>query len=105
VAAAFADWGLPTAEAIRQARRALDEAGARDVVLIGSGGLRNGVDALKACCLGADLAAVARGLLPAAAQGPDVATEAVGILCEQLRVGAWAAGAGSSTDLGPALLA
>jgi len=105
VAAAFADWGLPTAEAIRQARRALDEAGARDVVLIGSGGLRNGVDALKACCLGADLAAVARGLLPAAAQGPDVATEAVGILCEQLRVGAWAAGAGSITDLGPALLA
>jgi hypothetical protein len=28
----------------------------------------------------------------------------VGILCEQLRVAAWAAGAGGVADLGPALL-
>ncbi|CAN5601561.1 type 2 isopentenyl-diphosphate Delta-isomerase [soil metagenome] len=104
VATAFADWGLPTADAVREARQALDDVDARDVVLIGSGGLRHGVDALKVCCLGADLAAVARGLLSAAAQGPEAATEAVGILCEQLRVAAWAAGAGSIADLGPALL-
>ncbi|MDQ3537599.1 MAG: type 2 isopentenyl-diphosphate Delta-isomerase [Actinomycetota bacterium] len=105
VAAAFADWGMPTAEAVLQARRALDDVGAPNVVLIGSGGLRHGVDALKVCCLGADLAGVARGLLAAAAQGPQAATEAVGILCEQMRVAAWAAGARNVAGLGSALLA
>ncbi len=49
VALAFADWGLPTATAVRDARAALDTAGAAAVVLIGSGGLRHGVDALKVC--------------------------------------------------------
>ncbi len=105
VAAAFADWGLPTADAIRGARAALDSAGADDVVLVGSGGLRHGVDALKALCLGADVAGVARGLLAAGAAGADAATAAVGVLCEQLRVAAWAAGAGGVGDLGPELLA
>ena len=98
VAEAFADWGLPTCDAIRQARQVLEGA-TRDVVLVGSGGLRHGVDALKALCLGADLAGVARGILSAAAEGPEAAVEAVGILCDQLRIGAWAAGATSASDL------
>jgi isopentenyl-diphosphate delta-isomerase len=104
VAAAFADWGLPTAEAVRGARAALDAGGDTGVVLIGSGGLRDGVDALKVLCLGADVAGVARGLLPAAAAGTGAAIEAVGVLCEQLRVGAWAAGAGTVGELTPGLL-
>jgi isopentenyl-diphosphate Delta-isomerase len=103
VAAAFADWGLPTATAVRQARAALDAAGA-DVVLIGSGGLRHGVDAVKVLCLGADLAAVGRGLLRAGAEGPEAAVEAVGVLTEQLHTAAWAAGAATPADLSPALL-
>lgn len=103
VAAAFADWGWPTAECVVAARSVIDAAGAR-TTLIGSGGLRHGVDALKVLCLGADLAAVARGLLAAAAEGPRTAVRAVGALCRQLRVGAWAAGARSAADLGPHLL-
>lgn len=105
VAAAFTDWGLPTADAVRDARAALDAAAAADVVLFGSGGLRHGVDAMKVLCLGADVAGVARGVLGAAAQGPQAAVEAVGVLVEQLRIAAWSAGAGSADDLGPALLA
>jgi isopentenyl-diphosphate delta-isomerase len=103
VAEAFVDWGLPTVDAIGAARRAIERAAA-DVVLVGSGGLRHGVDALKVLCLGADVAGVARGVLAAAAQGPDAAVEAVGVLVDQLRIGAWAAGAASAGDLGPALL-
>ncbi|MGH8901249.1 MAG: type 2 isopentenyl-diphosphate Delta-isomerase [Egibacteraceae bacterium] len=103
IARAFADWGLPTAECVRQARGVLDAAGS-PAVLIGSGGVRHGVDALKVLCLGADLAGIARGLLAAGSQGPEAATHAVGVLCDQLRIGAWAAGAGSAADLGPALL-
>ncbi len=104
VAAAFVDWGWPTADAVRAARMRLDEAGRPDVVLIGSGGLDDGVDALKVLCLGADLAGLARGLLAAGARGPDAATDAVGVLCTQLRVAAWAAGAGGVVDLGRDLL-
>lgn len=103
VAQAFADWGLPTAECVRQARAVLDAAGS-PAVLVGSGGVRHGVDALKVLCLGADVAGIARGLLAAGSQGPQAATRAVGVLCDQLRVGAWAAGAGRACDLGLALL-
>ena len=99
VAAAFADWGLPTAEAVRGARRVLDERDRGDVTLIGSGGLRHGVDALKVLCLGADLAGVARGLLAAGAEGPAAAVAAVGVIAEQLRIAAWAAGATELADL------
>lgn len=104
LAEAFADWGLPTADALRDARVALDDAGASAVVLIASGGLRHGIDALKALCCGADLAGLARGVLAAAASGPAAASEAVGVLVDQLRIGMWAAGAASPADLGPHLL-
>ena len=104
VAAAFADWGLPTVDAITGARGAIDAAGPSDVVLIGSGGLRHGVDAMKALCLGADLAGVARGLLRAGADGPEAAVEAVGVLSEQLRIAAWAAGVTTPQELQPHLL-
>ena len=103
VAAAFSDWGWPTAVCVRQARAVLDRS-ARSALLVGSGGIRHGVDALKVLCLGADLAGIARGLLPAAAKGPEAAVEQVGVLVEQLRVGAWAAGATRSDDLQPQLL-
>lgn len=104
VAAAFADWGLPTRDAVAGARAALDQAGATEVVLIGSGGLRHGVDALKVLCLGADLAGVARGLLPAAAEGAENATSAVGVLVSQLTTATWAAGATTVADLDTSLL-
>lgn len=103
VAEAFADWGWPTVESVRAGRTAIDTAGT-PTVLIGSGGLRHGVDALKVLCLGADLAGFARALLPGAAAGPDAATEAVGVLVDQLRISAWASGAATADDLGPDLL-
>lgn len=103
LAAAFADWGWPTAVAVERARRELDRV-ASSALLIGSGGLRDGLDALKVLCLGADLAGLARGLLAAGAAGPEAAVQAVGVLVEQLRVAAWAAGAGAVDELGTELL-
>jgi isopentenyl-diphosphate Delta-isomerase len=103
LAAAFADWGVPTAQAVLEARAALDAAGSR-ALLIGSGGLVDGVDALKVLCLGADVAGVARGLLAAGAAGPSAAVAAVGTVVDQLRVATWAAGAGGADDLGRHLL-
>lgn len=103
IAAAFGDWGWPTAACVRQARAVIDRSG-RSALLVGSGGVRHGVDALKVLCLGADLAGLARGLLAAAAEGPEAAVEDVGVLVTQLRVGAWATGAACAADLGPELL-
>ena len=67
-AAAFADWGAPTAQAIVDVRRACPRA-----VVIGSGGVSDGVDAAKAIRLGADIVGQAAGVLAAA----TVSTEAV----------------------------
>ena len=67
-AAAFADWGNPTARAIADIRAACPRG-----VVIGSGGIRDGVDAAKAIRLGADMVGQAAGVLPAAM----ISTEAV----------------------------
>jgi len=55
----FADWGLPTAISIIAARRKQ----AREFCLIGSGGIRTGLDAARAIALGADLVGFARPIL------------------------------------------
>ncbi|MUT64483.1 type 2 isopentenyl-diphosphate Delta-isomerase [Paenibacillus sp. NEAU-GSW1] len=62
-AEAFADWGIPTAESIREVRSSVP-----DLPVVASGGLRHGVDAAKAIALGARIAGFGRVLLPRAAQ-------------------------------------
>ncbi len=70
IAAAFADWGLPTADALVGARLAAPRA-----VILASGGIRSGMDAAKALALGANMAGVAGPFLRAAAQGEEAAFE------------------------------
>mgnify|MGYP003961781223 FL=1 len=70
--------GIPTLPAIIEAVEALEEIGARDKVqLVLMGGLRDGVDAVKALCLGAD----------AAAFGTSVIIAGGCIACMQCHVG------------------
>ncbi len=97
VAAAFADWGVPTAAALAEAHAA-----APDLPLIASGGLRDGVDAAKALALGARAAGLARPFLLAART--DRTSETAATLVRQLRVAVWAVGAGSAAELSPAHL-
>jgi isopentenyl-diphosphate delta-isomerase len=93
VAAAFAGWGMPTADALADALAA-----APGLPVIASGGLRDGVDVAKSLALGATAAGLARPLLIAARA--DRASEAVGTAIAQLRIATWAAGAPSSAALG-----
>ncbi len=78
----FWDWGVPTPDAVRQARAACPM-----LPLIATGGLRNGLDALRALWLGADVAGFAGHLFRAAASGPDGATKEVAFLLEELKTG------------------
>ena len=58
--------GIPTLPAIIEALEALDEIGARDKIqLVLMGGLRDGVDAVKALCLGADAVAFGTSVIVA----------------------------------------
>jgi len=89
VAGAFADWGLPTTECIREVRAALP-----DVTLIASGGVRSGVDVAKAIALGADLAGTARPALFDAIheRGAEAVIEGLGAFIRELRVAMFCSG-------------
>lgn len=87
VARAFAGWGIPTARAIAQVRAACP-----DAVVIGSGGIRDGLDAARAIRLGADLVGQAAGLLAAATEGPEAVAEHLSVMIRQLRVACFCTG-------------
>ena len=88
VAAAFADWGIPTADALVAARRA-----APTLPIVASGGIRNGVEVAKCLALGADLAGLASPLLKAAARSAEEAERALEIIGRQLRIAMFCVGA------------
>jgi isopentenyl-diphosphate delta-isomerase len=93
-AAAFAGWGLPTADALRQARAA-----APDALVFASGGIQDGLDAAKAVALGADLVGLAGSFLRAADSGFEAARDLGRELIETLRIGMFCVGACSLGDL------
>lgn len=88
VAEAFAGWGIPTPRAIKEVRKACPA-----TPLIGSGGLRHGVDAAKAIRLGADLAGFAGAVLAAALISTEAVVEKLDVYARQLRIACFAAGA------------
>ena len=94
LARAFADWGIPTADSLRLARR-----GAPDLPLIASGGMRTGIEAAKALALNAALVGIASPFLKAAAAGPEEVIAAVDLFADELRTAMFCAGAGDVTAL------
>ena len=85
----FEEWGTPTVEAILECKGILP--------LIGSGGVRSGIDAVKAIALGAEIAGAARPFLLAHDYGKldSMASEWV----EQMKITAFLTGCKTHADL------
>lgn len=94
IAAAFADWGIPTAESIQMVRR-----GAPGLTLIASGGIRTGVEAAKSIALGADAVALATPFLKPATVSPEAVSEKIREILEQLRTAMFCVGARNLQEL------
>ncbi|MEJ2599612.1 MAG: type 2 isopentenyl-diphosphate Delta-isomerase [Anaerolineales bacterium] len=88
LAAAFIDWGIPTAEAILNVRKA-----APSVQVFASGGLRSGVDVAKCLALGASLGGMASPFLKAAAYSVEDTVQVIHELQRETQVCMFATGA------------
>jgi isopentenyl-diphosphate delta-isomerase len=99
IAHAFAGWGIPTALALMETRRA-----APDLPIFASGGIRNGVDASKAIGLGAALVGVAQPMLAAAADPRGSVGAKLNSLITELRISAFCTGSKNLAALRNAVL-
>lgn len=93
-AVGFSDWGIPTARAIAEVRAACPKA-----LIVGSGGVADGVDAAKAIRLGADMVAQAAGVLAAATVSTEAVVEHFQTVIRQLRTVCFCTGSANLTAL------
>jgi len=100
VAAAFDDWGLPTAVALDQVRKACPA-----IPLIASGGIATGVDVAKCLALGADLVGMAHSLLSAALQSTEAVQGRLEIIIRQLEIAVFCTGSRDIASLDHSRLA
>jgi len=94
IAAAFADWGIPTANAIQYA-----VAGAPTLPVIASGGLRDGIDVAKSIALGAIMGGMAGPFLKAADRSVEDADQFARELIAQIRISMLCSGARNIAEL------
>ena len=87
IAETFGSWGIPTAHAIRSVRLACPQA-----VLIGSGGIRTGLDAARALRLGADIVGQAAASLAAADVSSEATVAHFRTVIEELRIACFCTG-------------
>jgi isopentenyl-diphosphate delta-isomerase len=87
LAAAFLDWGIPTAEAIQIVRRE-----APLMTVFASGGIRTGIDIAKCIALGATLGGMASPFLKAATHSVEQTVKMIEEISHQLQVCMFAAG-------------
>ncbi|MEJ2677614.1 MAG: alpha-hydroxy-acid oxidizing protein, partial [Gemmatimonadota bacterium] len=90
----FAGWGIPTPDAIRQV------SAIPGITVIGSGGVRTGIDVAKAIALGASLAGLAHPFLAPARESAAAVEVSVRRIVRELRVAMLCSGAGDVDALG-----
>ena len=99
LAAAFIDWGIPTAQAILNVRKV-----APNLEVFASGGLRDGIDIAKCLALGASLGGLARPFLKAANQSLEKTIDTISLIRRQIAVAMFASGTANLEKLRQARL-
>lgn len=89
----FAGWGVPTPESIRQC------AAVGGLTVIGSGGVRNGIDVAKAIALGADLVGMAFPFLEAATESVERVAAKIERTVRELEIAMFCLGARTIAEL------
>lgn len=77
----FADWGIPTDQALIQVRKAVPK-----MQLVASGGIRTGLDVAKCIALGADVAAFGQPLLTAALDSADKVVQFIAGIINDIKI-------------------
>lgn len=99
LAAAFGDWGIPTADSLQlvdQVRTALRRP---DLAIFASGGIRTGLDITKCVALGADLVGLATPLLKRAVTSAEAVCEEIDLLATELRIATFCSGCATMAEL------
>lgn len=90
----FKDWGVPTAEVLR-------DAGALkpDFAIWASGGVRSGLDAAKCLALGARMVGLAKPIIEAAVKGEEALDLVMGLFEYELKTALFCTGSRNVTEL------
>lgn len=94
LAAAFLNWGIPTAEAIQQVRDSMPE-----VPIIASGGIRTGLDIAKCIALGATMGGMAGPFLEAAVRSTEETIQTIQEIKREIQITMFATGTSHLQEL------
>lgn len=88
----FDDWGISTAQSIQECKKT-------GLKIIGSGGIRTGVDVAKAIALGADICGIAQPLLKAATKSHEEVEKRLEKIIEELKIAMFLTGSKNLKEL------
>ena len=94
IASAFANWGMPTAECLIDLRKHH-----RDLPIFASGGIQNGIDAVKCLALGADLVGMTTPFLQAAVHSSEACVKVAEEIIETMQIASFLTGSATIQDL------
>lgn len=99
LAAAFDDWGIPTAESLRTVYGVRAAMGLESLPIFASGGIRSGQDIAKCAALGADLVGLASPFLKRAVESVEAVVEEMEYLQTELQIVMFCSGAATIAAL------